>query len=271
MHLLYTPGVRRVRPVTPVESFQDVEDKKESRPSDSKGNRGGRRLFSRLPMLLLGATIFFAAFFVITYSVTGSGPESTKRMLQALTAGHHRNTVAEDDSSTTGTDQQGRHSTGSGTDNPASITVSSTTSSSSGINSGRSFPASKRSFHTVTTTQGFANHWQARIHYYWFLRQRTACHEQGVCDMGGFTRLLHSGEADDLLDEIPSVVVDHLPASVLKASSYVVLNRPFAFMEWLQKVSIPERCVHLRSEMTYAGGQVEATLHHSCEESLTSR
>jgi hypothetical protein len=29
--------------------------------------------------------------------------------------------------------------------------------------------------------------------------------------MGGFTRILHSGKADNLMDEIPTVVVDPLP------------------------------------------------------------
>ena len=47
--------------------------------------------------------------------------------------------------------------------------------------------------------------------------------------MGGFTRILHSGEADDLMDEVPTVVVDKLPESALKNSSYVVLNRPCAW------------------------------------------
>jgi hypothetical protein len=46
---------------------------------------------------------------------------------------------------------------------------------------------------------------QARIHYYWYKKQRALCHMQPVCDMGGFTRLLHTGEADDLMDEIPTV------------------------------------------------------------------
>jgi hypothetical protein len=48
---------------------------------------------------------------------------------------------------------------------------------------------------------------QARIHYYWYKKQRALCHMQPVCDMGGFTRLLHTGEADDLMDEIPTVSV----------------------------------------------------------------
>jgi hypothetical protein len=36
--------------------------------------------------------------------------------------------------------------------------------------------------------------------------------------MGGFTRLLHSGKPDDLMDEIPTVVVDPLPASMVEHS-----------------------------------------------------
>lgn len=210
-------------------------------------------------MLLLGATIFFAAFVIITFSVTGSVPGSTKRVLQDMTVGHQSPTATSSDDITstsatsTSPDISGKH-------DPEAVTKlssseghfgsssgsSSSSSSSSRQNTGGSLPVSPRSFHTVTTTQGFANHWQARIHYYWFLKQRRACFAQQpdiICDMGGFTRLLHSGEADDLLDEIPSIVVDHLPQSVLKSSSYVVLNRPYAFMEWLSKVSVPERYV----------------------------
>ncbi len=44
--------------------------------------------------------------------------------------------------------------------------------------------------------------------------------------MGGFTRILHSGVADDLMDEVPTLVVDKLPDSALKDTGYVVLNRP---------------------------------------------
>ncbi|GLI67444.1 hypothetical protein VaNZ11_011637 [Volvox africanus] len=98
-----------------------------------------------------------------------------------------------------------------------------------------------RAYHVVTTAAGFSNHWQARIHYYWYKKQRDACLREAVCDMGGFTRLLHSGKADDLMDEIPTVVVDPLPPEVSKNSTYIVLNRPYAFIEWINKVSIPEK------------------------------
>ena len=53
-----------------------------------------------------------------------------------------------------------------------------------------------RLFHVLTTCQGFSNHWQVRVHYYWYVKQRTVCQAQGSgCDMGGFTRILHSGKA----------------------------------------------------------------------------
>lgn len=40
--------------------------------------------------------------------------------------------------------------------------------------------------------------------------------------MGGFTRLLHSGKADDLMDEIPTVVVDPLPSSLVEHNWWVL-------------------------------------------------
>ncbi|KAG2433123.1 hypothetical protein HYH02_012825 [Chlamydomonas schloesseri] len=95
-----------------------------------------------------------------------------------------------------------------------------------------------RAYHVVTTVAGFSNHWQARIHYYWFKKQRDACLREPACDMGGFTRVLHTGKPDDLMDEIPTVVVDPLPD---RNTTYIVLNRPYAFMQWMKMVSIPEK------------------------------
>lgn len=45
------------------------------------------------------------------------------------------------------------------------------------------------------------------MHYYWFLKTRKQCRAAGRCHMGGFTRLLHSGEPDELMEEIPTSVV----------------------------------------------------------------
>lgn len=58
--------------------------------------------------------------------------------------------------------------------------------------------------------------------------------------MGGFTRLLHSGQPDDLMDEIPTFVAEPLPNSVVKHDSYPVLNRPYAFLQWIKAVNITE-------------------------------
>jgi hypothetical protein len=87
--------------------------------------------------------------------------------------------------------------------------------------------AASRRYHTVTTAQGPAVHWQTRVHYYHFLKQKAACEAEAAarrkkegakaagCDMGGWTRLLHSGEADDLMDELPTFLADPLPESVV--------------------------------------------------------
>ena len=47
-------------------------------------------------------------------------------------------------------------------------------------------------------------------HRYRKVRQQCEV-EKGVdCQMGGFTRILHSGQPDDLVDEIPTHVVEPL-------------------------------------------------------------
>jgi hypothetical protein len=58
--------------------------------------------------------------------------------------------------------------------------------------------------------------------------------------MGGFTRLLHSGEADDLMDEVPTFVAQPLPNSVVEHEAYPVLNRPYAFLQWIKASNITE-------------------------------
>eukprot|EP00798_Chlamydomonas_sp_ICE-L_P013404 gene13404-19255_t len=100
-----------------------------------------------------------------------------------------------------------------------------------------------RKYHVVATAQGPAVHWQCRVHYYWFKKQRAKCESEGPCDIGGWTRLLHSGSADDLMDELPTMVVDPLPQDQVEHSWYVVLNRPYAFAQWVKKANIPERFV----------------------------
>ena len=50
--------------------------------------------------------------------------------------------------------------------------------------------------------------WQSRIMYHYYKKIKAKHPESGF---GGFTRILHSGRPDDLMDEIPTVVVDKLP------------------------------------------------------------
>lgn len=99
-----------------------------------------------------------------------------------------------------------------------------------------------RSYHIVVSAQGTATHWQSRIHYYWYKKIKQQCEAAGKCDMGGFTRLLHSGKPDDLMDEIPTFVANELPEEH-PHHGYIVLNRPYAFLQWVQKAKIKEKYV----------------------------
>ncbi|KAK9128985.1 hypothetical protein Syun_017782 [Stephania yunnanensis] len=93
-------------------------------------------------------------------------------------------------------------------------------------------------FHVaVTATDAPYNKWQCRIMYYWYKKMK----DLPGSDMGGFTRILHSGRPDNLVEEIPTFVVDPLPAGLDRG--YIVLNRPWAFVQWLEKATIEEEYV----------------------------
>ncbi|XP_006644046.3 hydroxyproline O-arabinosyltransferase RDN2-like, partial [Oryza brachyantha] len=97
----------------------------------------------------------------------------------------------------------------------------------------------RRPFHVaLTATDAAYSRWQCRVMYYWYRRMQA---RPGGAEMGGFTRVLHSGKPDGLMDEIPTFVVDPLPAG--KDHGYVVLNRPWAFVQWLQKAKIEEEYI----------------------------
>ena len=51
-------------------------------------------------------------------------------------------------------------------------------------------------------------------------------------EMGGFTRILHSGEPDHVMDEIPTFVVDPLPAGVDKVRDKL-LRKSLNFVQTL--------------------------------------
>eukprot|EP00873_Tetraselmis_striata_P010022 jgi/Tetstr1/430286/TSEL_020113.t1 len=93
-----------------------------------------------------------------------------------------------------------------------------------------------RKYHVVVSTDG--NHyttWQTRIMYYWYKRAKE---QHPDSDIGGFTRLLHSGRPDKYMEEMPTVVVSGL--GHMADRNYPVLNRPFAFKQWLSNLSIAE-------------------------------
>ncbi|GFP93423.1 hypothetical protein PHJA_001486700 [Phtheirospermum japonicum] len=79
--------------------------------------------------------------------------------------------------------------------------------------------------------------WQSRIMYYWYKKNK----DLPGSDMGKLTRILHSGRPDNLMDEIPTFVVDPLPPGF--DLGYVVLNRPWAFVQWLEKATIEEEFI----------------------------
>lgn len=68
--------------------------------------------------------------------------------------------------------------------------------------------ATRRPFHVaMTASDGEYNKWQCRIAYYWYKKVR----DLPGSEMGGFTRILHSGQSDELMNEIPTFVVNPLP------------------------------------------------------------
>ncbi|GAA0174461.1 protein modifying enzyme [Lithospermum erythrorhizon] len=68
-----------------------------------------------------------------------------------------------------------------------------------------------RMFHTaVTSSDSVYNTWQCRVMYYWFKKMKM----EGGGEMGGFTRVLHSGKEDAFMDEIPTFVAKPLPHGV---------------------------------------------------------
>ncbi|PWA86649.1 hypothetical protein CTI12_AA138540 [Artemisia annua] len=86
----------------------------------------------------------------------------------------------------------------------------------------------------LTATDAPYSKWQCRIMYYWYKKTK----DMPGSEMGKFTRILHSGQPDNLMDEIPTFVVDPLPSGLDRG--YIVLNRPWAFVQWLERATIEE-------------------------------
>ena len=94
-------------------------------------------------------------------------------------------------------------------------------------------------FHVaLTATDAPYSKWQCRIMYYWYKKKK----DLPGSEMGGFTRILHSGKPDNLMDEIPTTVVDPLPAGVDQVS---FLHSSFSL--WYSHVQIQ----NMRSDILF--------------------
>lgn len=79
-------------------------------------------------------------------------------------------------------------------------------------------------FHVaLTATDAAYSQWQCRIMYYWYKKVK----DMQRSDMGKFTRILHSGRPDQLMDEIPTFVVDPLPEGLDRVRNFLLLLSGF--------------------------------------------
>lgn len=83
---------------------------------------------------------------------------------------------------------------------------------------------SNSKFHVaLTATDAAYSQWQCRIMYYWYKKVK----DMPGSDMGKFTRILHSGRPDQLMDEIPTFVVDPLPEGLDRVRNFLILLSEF--------------------------------------------
>ena len=82
-------------------------------------------------------------------------------------------------------------------------------------------------YHVVLSSGGGGRAlWQDEVCYYWY-REAKRAHPDSA--MGGFTRLLHARQDDDLTRRIPTVRVDPTARDVASLKQYPPLARPLAF------------------------------------------
>lgn len=81
----------------------------------------------------------------------------------------------------------------------------------------------RRLFHVAVTAEDWVySKWQCRIMYYWYKKTKDLLGSE----MGNFTRILHSGKPDNLMDEIPTFVVDPLAQGLDKVRLVLCLSNP---------------------------------------------
>ncbi|KAF8396251.1 hypothetical protein HHK36_017866 [Tetracentron sinense] len=94
----------------------------------------------------------------------------------------------------------------------------------------------KLPFHVaVTATNDPYMKWQCRIMYYWYKKVK----DMPGSEIGGFTRILSSGKPDNLMDEIPTFMVDPLPEGADRGEYPV--GFPFSYIKPAQHERIIRR------------------------------
>eukprot|EP00892_Ulva_mutabilis_P007553 jgi/Ulvmu1/516/UM001_0524.1 len=96
-------------------------------------------------------------------------------------------------------------------------------------------------YHVVVTMdcQVYAR-WQTLVNYWGYSKLKA---EDPGSAMGGYTRILHCAEPDDIMHMVPTIRVDPLPEDYVV--DYPPLNRPWAFVQWLARATFPERYVFM--------------------------
>lgn len=77
-----------------------------------------------------------------------------------------------------------------------------------------------------------------QVNYHSYLQMK-AQHPDSA--LGGYTRILHCSQADDIMHLVPTVVVEHLPIGIDRG--YGPMHRPWAFSQWLSRANIPEEYI----------------------------
>ena len=78
----------------------------------------------------------------------------------------------------------------------------------------------------------------AQVNHWWYKKQKASFPDGPI---GGYTRVLHCNETDDIMHIVPTMQVTTLPDEYV--GGYPVLNRPWAIVQWLSRMTIHEQYI----------------------------
>ena len=78
----------------------------------------------------------------------------------------------------------------------------------------------------------------AQVNHWWYEKQKAAFPDGPI---GGYTRVLHCNETDDIMHMVPTTQVTTLPDEYVRW--YPVVNRAWAIVQWLSRMTMPEQYV----------------------------